>query len=66
MTPVKAKQRIKIHIHQKLSVKKSIRVKLVLLFRSEYGDPGEKGANPPTIGSEQSYYKVSDVKIIFL
>ena len=37
---------------------------LRLLFRSEYGDPGEKGANPPAIRSEQSYHKVSSVKII--
>ena len=36
---------------------------LRLLFRTEYGDPGQKGANPPTIGSEQGYYKVSNVQI---
>ena len=36
---------------------------LRLLFRTEYGDPGQKGANPPTVGSEQGYYKVSNVQI---
>ena len=36
---------------------------LRLLFRTEYGDPGQKGANPPTIGSEQGYYQVSNVQI---
>ena len=30
----------------------------LILPRSKYGDPGKKGANPPTIGAEPSDHKV--------
>ena len=31
----------------------------LILPRSKYGDPGKKGANPPTIRAEPSDHKVS-------